>query len=106
LTRGVAGSARLTCFASFILHPLSGGVAGGTGLAADGPFILHLLPWRAILRALCNAEGGRAEDQAYRDRRQEDFISHCYLLVDRRGNAHQHIAEISVPIARGAMPFL
>ena len=64
MTRGIAGGARLTRFASFVLHPLTGCVAGGAGLASHRSLILHLLPWRAVLRALCDAQGGRAQQQA------------------------------------------
>jgi hypothetical protein len=65
MTRGVAGGSRLTRFASFVLHPLTGGVAGGAGLASHRSLILHLLPWRVILcAALSEAQCGRAEQQA------------------------------------------
>ena len=57
LIRVVAGGARLTGFCFLCPASAVWRRVGSAGLAAHGSLVLHLLPWRAILRALCNAVG-------------------------------------------------
>src|SRR3977135_4342462 len=57
LIRVEAGGARLTVFCFLCPASAVWRRVGSAGLAAHGSLVLHLLPWRAILRALCNAVG-------------------------------------------------